>query len=335
MPGEPFGMAQTEDGTAIAITHQTDTKTSLFTTGSGPPAIQFVLNNVAVGGNGIAAVPHDPDAFATCPSGLLCAPRPAFWQTSRNVAEVDLLRFYSDEEGSVSSSLNRPFLVREETFPLTANAGGTDSRGIAFDPTPRIACKARIAMNDANAAAEREACARLPARAFIANRTPASLILGEVGEPTGRGDGSYNEDALAVFGSVPLSVGPSRVYVAPIVDKDGNYSLRVFVVCFDAQQIYVYDPDAAAVEAIIPMGLGPFAMAFDPFDINDVALHKGVPQDVRDANLNLKKYRFAYVASFTDSFVQIIDLDNSLADKSTFETVVYTLGSPKVPKGQQ
>ena len=46
-------------------------------------------------------------------------------------------------------------------------------------------------------------------------------------------------------------------------------------------------------------------------------------------------YRFAYVASFTNSYVQVIDLDDSQPDKSTFETVVYTLGTPIVPVGNQ
>ena len=33
--------------------------------------------------------------------------------------------------------------------------------------------------------------------------------------------------------------------------------------------------------------------------------------------------------------VQVIDLDNSLPSKATFEQIVYTLGSPTVPKGTQ
>ena len=52
-------------------------------------------------------------------------------------------------------------------------------------------------------------------------------------------------------------------------------------------------------------------------------------------DISLPRYRFAYVASFTNSFVQVIDLDNSEPNKATFETVVYTLGTPSVPKGNQ
>jgi hypothetical protein len=96
-------------------------------------------------------------------------------------------------------------------------------------------------------------------------------------------------------------------------------------------------------------------MAFDPFNLDDVATHAAVPFDPRSQitiqatsqpndPLNgkpaLRKYRFAYVASFTDSFVQILDLDQSfhddrLGNQATFETIVYTLGVPTQPKGSQ
>jgi hypothetical protein len=96
-------------------------------------------------------------------------------------------------------------------------------------------------------------------------------------------------------------------------------------------------------------------MTFDPFDLNDVATHAAVPFDTRAQTtiqatstpndpLNgqpaLRRYRFAYLASFTNSFVQVIDLDQSfhddrLAGQSTYETIVYTLGVPTQPVGSQ
>jgi hypothetical protein len=104
----------------------------------------------------------------------------------------------------------------------------------------------------------------------------------------------------------------------------------------------VYDPDnqnLALVDTIY-VGPGPFAMAFDPFVLNDVATHAAVPLDTRkDPRLSaaeqamapqLKRYRFAYVASFTQSYVQVIDLDQT---QPTFESVVFTLGNPTPPKG--
>ncbi|MBX3209400.1 MAG: hypothetical protein KF764_30485 [Labilithrix sp.] len=342
MPGEPFGVTISDDGASLVLTHQNDTKTTLFSTGLSRtrndderdrplPAIQFITDQVPIGGVGIAGVPHDPDAFL----GALSLPRPAFLETSRAVPEVSLLRRYSDEEGGVGPSVPRPFLDVETAFPITVSAGGNDSRGIVIDPTPRLSCKARVAaVGPGQTVEERDrqilACARKPARAFIANRSPPALLVGDVGVIEG-GDGAYDPDRLTLHSSVPLSAGASKVYLAPIVDVDGAYALRVFVVCFDSATIYVYDPDADAVEAVIRVAPGPFAMAFDPFSLEDVATHVQVPFDERDRGLGLRRYRFAYLASFTQSFVQLIDLDKTAPP--TFERVVYTLGRPTNPKG--
>ena len=343
MPGEPFGMAQSEDGTIIAITHQTDTKVSLFSTGldvvRARPALQFVLDGVASGGNGIFSIPHDPQAFD--PSQV---PHPAFLETSRSSTDISLLRYYGDEGYTVPQSGGangpRPFLVKEGVFTLSANAGGTDSRGIVIDPTPRTVCKANVApagpgRPQTAVALDIGNCARLPARVYFANRSPASIIVAEIGEPSALGDGTYNADLLRVFGNIPISFGPSKLYLAPIVDADGNYALRLFVVCFDSQSIFVIDPNTNAVENVLRVGAGPFALAFDPFDLNEAALRRKVPSDPREPGLDLKAYRFAYIASFTKSYVQVIDLDNSRAKKDTFEKVVYTLGLPTLPKGSQ
>lgn len=327
MPGEPFGIALSQDSRSILVTHQGDTKTSLLASGLGPndtdvatggsaevvPSLQFVLDGVAAGGMGLTAIPHDPDAFV---GGVV--PFPAFLQTSRANAAVELLRQYPDE-----GSLRRPFLAREGAFPLTVSPSGVDSRGIAIDTSPALGCKARASE------AERLACARRPARVFIANRSPASVLVGELGG-TNVATGDYDPDVLTVSRAEPLSAGPSRVYLAPIVDVDGAYALRLFVVCFDAAQIFVFDPESMRLENVIRVAPGPFAMAFDPFDMAAVARHDQVPADPRIGR-NLTRYRFAYVASFTQSYVQLLDLDRRLPN--TFERVVFTLGEPTNPKG--
>jgi hypothetical protein len=357
MPGEPFGMAMSEDGESIVITHQNDTKTSLFSTGlrrtdadtgtggdgAPSPFLQFVLDGVPFGGIGVTSVPHDRDAFVGAPAAF---PRAAFLQTSRAVAEVDLVRRYPDEFAGTlpsnatdfaGSSLIRPFLDREVGFPITIGAGGTDSRGIVVDPTPRIACKAKVlpagvGRPQSTVDLELQACGQKPARVFIANRSPASLLVGEVGAGTKSTD-TFDPDHLILHSQIPLSAGPSKVYLAPVVERDGAYGLRVFIVCFDAATVFVYDPETEQVENVLRVGLGPFAMAFDPFDMTDVATHAQVPFDPRTAGSGLRRYRFAYLASFTNSFVQVIDLDDAQVDRSTFERIVFTLGRPTTPKG--
>jgi hypothetical protein len=398
LPGEPFGMAMTPDGTAVVITHQTTTNTSLLLTGcdliastaavdvgvdagqgapgtstchpsaiESTPSMQFVLGGTATpsnpgatappvgglpsGGSGIAAIPHDSTPYSPAP-GCEYFPtnyvgpcvRPAFLETNHSTPEIDLIRYYDD----LGSSLQRPFLVKEAAFPLTANATGTDQRGIVIDPTPRMECRYRaMASNGGTLAPGDDArCGTVPHRVFIASRTPASLIVGQVGGVSADGT-TFDPDLLVITGNRPLASGPSNVYLAPIVDETGKYELRVFIVCFDSSQIFVYDPDSDSVENVINVGPGPFAMAFDPFDLEQVAQHMAVPNDTRQVNgagkppgttltgPTLKTYRFAYVASFTQSFVQMIDLDDSLPMISpyTFENVVFTLGQPTPPKG--
>jgi hypothetical protein len=332
MPGEPFGMAQTEDGTALAVTHQTATQTSLLTAGSPgglPPSMQFIVNNVVSGGSGITFIPHDPQASVPpCESDGYVSPcvRPAFLETSHSAAEIDLLRYYNDD----GSSLSRPFLTKEAAITFTTNLGGTDSRGIVIDPTPRAMCKAT-----AVTPADFQTCAEKPARVYFANRTPPSLVYGQIGALSTSGDGTYNPDLLSLDGNLPLPAGPSRVYLAPIVNLEHRFEVRVFVVNFDSSTISVYNPGSKgdlALMATINVGPGPFAMGFDPFNLDDVATGAQVGLDPRqDPSLQIRTYRFAYVASFTQSYVQVIDLDQS--QPTTFESVVFTLGKPTPPKG--
>jgi YVTN family beta-propeller protein len=359
MPGEPFGMAQTPDGKYIAITHQSGTQTSLFETatpGKGnKPTLQFVVDDVPIGGAGIASVPLDPDAFSCIPSDFFpCgkdALRPAFLQTSRANAIATLLRFYGDigdrelgaDRAPATNGNPRPFLVREASYSISANADGIDSRGIAIDPSERIECKLRPG-------ADLAACARLPARIFIANRRPASLLIGDVGDRSPGVDGAFDATSVRIHTSIPLTIGPSRLYLAPVVADDGVWSMRVFIVCFDSDAVYVFNPETSRVENIIRVGSGPFAMAFDPFTIEEVAkarfqkrrIAQQSDLQVKDGDVvsDLKTYRFGYIASFTKSYVQLLDLDNArtksgIPDKSTFETVVFNLGVPQVPKGSK
>jgi hypothetical protein len=376
-------MAFSEDGTAIAVTslgadpsNSSVGDTSVLLSGfvpasdagsnpslgtnASPASMQFIADDMPLGGDGLAAVPHD---LAAVPAMTAAAPlRPAWLQVSNAAAEIDLLRYYNDEgyadlspleDGGLlpdagvaveGSSNLRPFIVKERAYAIDVEANGNDSRSIAIDPTPRIACEqAALAAGAPVASAEYVSCAQTPARVFIASQSPDSLIVGQIGgvSPTG---GAYDPDLLTLLDDVTLPAGPTNVYVAPIVDQSGKYSVRVFVVCFDSQIVAIYDPDTGRIENEVPTGPGPFAMAFDPFDVTAVATHAAVPFDPRaeypivakgdpiDGKPSLRTYRFAYVGSFTDSYVQVLDLDQSFEDDRltapTFETMVYSLGVP-------
>ena len=369
MPGEPFAMAQTASGTAIVLTHQSEGDTSLFLTGftedggeasPSTPSMQYIVDaGLPMGGDGIADVPHDPAAFG-CDVAAGCHgfPAPALLETNNTTAELSLIRYYSDDGTmllpdaavpdaniSLTTTLPRPFIEVERTYAIASLSSGTDSRGIAIDTSQRLKCESIYPVGDA----DHDECARkYPARVFFANRAPNTLVTGTIGGPSATDPAEYDADALTLGAGVPLDSGPSRVYLAPIIDSDGNYALRVFVVCFDENSIVVVNPDTNTTEATIAVGGGPFAMAFDPFAPLDVALAAPVQPPGKPVTVSfnpgdgsateaipLPSYRFAYVASFTNSYVQVIDLNNSERNKATFETVVYTLGTPSVPKGNQ
>lgn len=346
MQGEPYGIAVTEDRTALAVTSETGNGTSLLTTntgfgnGSDFPTMQFVVGNLPAGGIALATVPHDPYAVVRCEDPNVddreyCI-RPAFLETFVGAAEVDLLRYYDDDQ----SSTYRPFLVRERAVSIPTNIG-SDFRGLAIDPTPRYRCEA-----SATTQAQLEACGSLPARVFIASRTPPSLVYADLGiyvaGPT------YDPDALVFLGNIPLPAGPSKVYFAPVIIQDtagAHYEPRIFVTLFDTGAIVVINPELVppAVENYVYVGQNPYSMTFDPFgdqaiaagntnapSMTDIAVHKRVqPLEAVDP----KRYRFAYVGIFTQSYVQMIDLDDS-AFTGTFEQVVFNLGQPSIPKGQ-
>jgi hypothetical protein len=353
MPGEPFAMAQSADGTLLVLTHQTEQEASLFLTGLdaagnpselvSSPSLQFIVDQTGplalpLGGDGITAIPQDPVSYGCAPNtqGAACPmlPSPAFLETNNTTAQANVLRYYSDD----GSSLHRPFLVSEDVIPLTSNQPGTDWRGLAIDTSKRLECETKYPWPEVQA----EECAtQVPLDLFMGSRSPPSLVLGHVGALTPAPNSSYDSVAIGTYEPISLLPGVSRVYVAPIVNALGNYERRVFVVAFDSNVIFVYNPNTQIIDQIT-VGNGPFALAFDPFTVEDMALGSPVPGDPRhpdsaSANppLELKAYRFAYVASFTNSYVQVIDLDDSRPDKSTFETVVFTLGNPTIPKGTQ
>jgi hypothetical protein len=285
-------------------------------------------------------VPHDPNVVIRCEDVGDQQPcvRQAFLQVNRGSTEVDLLRYYDDQ----GASLYRPFLQKERSYTIDTNAAGSDARGIAVDSSQRLACEAQ----QTTAAGKAQCAYDYPARVFIANRTPPSIVVGRIGLGSESNDGTYDSDALVFTNNVSLTAGPSKLYLAPVVtnlgfpDGQGHYVLRLFVVCFDTSTIFVFDPNdldnpTATPEALIYTGAGPYALAFDPFSMKDVATNAVVPVDPRaPASLGLKRYRFAYVASFTQSYLQVIDLDQDTPNPETWEHIVYTLGKPTPPKGQ-
>jgi hypothetical protein len=108
-------------------------------------------------------------------------------------------------------------------------------------------------------------------------------------------DTTANPAALAVLDRRPLADGtPANAPVALLQVCNGPSSLqmhnagrgdRIFVTCYDDGQIYVIDPIAVVVTAVIDAGAAPTSLVFS----------------ARDAGI-------AYVASFFNSHISVIDL---------------------------
>lgn len=290
LPAEPYGIAATDSGDALLVTHQTAGAVSLVTNPwEGTPTLQFVLGGFSYGALGIAALPVPGYVRSR---GFEY--NPAFLTTFRASAEVDTVRYYNDQAAAPA----RPFVSRTAVAPITVNASGVDSRGIAVDSHDRVACEQSC---DADIECLR-ACAEVPIGVFIANRSPPSIIVGEV--RTRVGD-TWADDSVTIFDSVPIRFGPSKVQIGQVIEDDGLPHRRVFVSCFDSRTVVIYDPARLRIDAEVRTGRGPHALAFDP--------HLPI----------------AYVGHFTDSYIGAIDLDRR---HSSYGTIIASIGTPKPPR---
>ncbi len=287
LPREPYALDATPDGDTLVLTHQTEGALSLLVNdwGSGPslgtgPRLEFVLGGLPGAPVGVAALPPSPAGEGN------------FLVTYRNVPQLSLVRFYSDPKAVPA----RPYLATVGSAPITANASGFDSRGLAVDGTARAQAIADCEPTD-------EACLLLAHQTklglYVANRSPASLLMGET---------QRSVDLPQSLDARGLSAGPSKVVLADVIDRDGSRRPRVFVVCFDAHVIYVYDPSIQEFETIIETGRGPHALVVDSTE------------------------GLGYVGHFTDSYIGVLDLDRR---HPTYGTLVLSLGEPSAPRASK
>jgi hypothetical protein len=309
MPKEPINVAVSGRGDAIVTTHQTSGAVSLFLNGwstsveagrctktTQRPELSFVLGGLPAGAMGVTAVP--------VPRYSLVHPEvpytPAFLVTYRNAAQIDIIRYLDD----CASAPSRPFLTRAGVAGVNVNSTGYDSRGIALDPRARQACEDACDATDDNCLT---ACGAVPMPVYVANRTPATLLIGQTRSAL---SAFGSADYVEMYDQIPLSQGASKVVIGNIIGKDGLPKTRVFILCFDARLLYVYDPAVNAIEAAVLTGRGPATLVFDPNLANDAP--------------------YAYVAHFTDSYLGVLDLD--MRNPETYLTFVATVGVPSLPR---
>jgi hypothetical protein len=336
-PSEPFAIAATFDGTSVAVTNQTTGSVSLFVNDwSSDPQLASIASGLPSAPVGIAAIPDTlPDATK---------PPPGFLVAYDNAPQIDLLRIRQDPTPDGTVGGMRYVLALAATAPINANSLGFDSRGIVIDDAQRLRqfakCNALCAGLTHDAPDDPlTACQATPAflscvqvtqqpDVYVANRAPASLLIGRMTPDFSYASGS--SELPSFIDSVALASGPSRVVLGnvkvpvsatpdptgvndPTVFKDdgGEFQLerRVFVVCFDSRRIFVYDPQRRVIEAIVTTGRGPFALAIDD-----------------DRGLG-------YVAHFTDSYLGVISLDQRFPQ--TYASVVASIGPPSPPRASK
>lgn len=311
----------------LVTTHQTTGEVALFVNqwsltpqASDGPTLVSVAGGLPTGALAVAAVPL-PAFWIENQNrvGYL----PSYEMTFTNQAQLTLLRTFDDS----ASTPSRPFVDSSRSVPITTNASGFESRGVAIDGSARAECEDPVkgpcavkSPGDGQAMQARaqcliENCIPIPLDVFVANRSPASLIIGKSPPNV---PNTLTDDLPRFYESVPMTTGPSRVFVGSVINRDGKLERRVFVICFDTRRIFIYDPAERRFEAQIVTGRGPHAFALD------VKLDK--PNDPN-------AYAYAYVGHFSDSYIGVVDLDQR--HSSTYGTIVLSIGQRTPPRASK
>lgn len=304
---EPYELAASANGRLLLMTHQVGGTASAFVNDwSAKPFLVANLQGLPPNPMGIAALP--PPAIARLPEQEYSA---GFLMTSRSSSTIRLLRFYDDgmfgtepfapsQELQAPDTSSRPVLREVGSQLITANSGGFDSRGILVDDTERALAEAKCEEGDADCLA---GAAEVPLDVYVANRSPNSLL---VGSTDARSAPIAAAELPTFHQNIPLTQGPSRVILGHVTTAAGERERRVFVLCFDSDIIYVYDPNSGQIEGEIVTGRGPHSLAFDG------------------------ERPLLYVGHFTDSYVGVISLDQRYPH--TYGSMLATIGVPTAPR---
>lgn len=337
---EPFALAASAEGPAIVVTNRTTGKVSLFVNDwETRPTLKHALEGLPAYPVGIAALPAP--ALVPALQALHAEPRegtaladvaarwqelsydPGFLVSFGNVAEVDLLRYFQQDP-----SQTEDYLRRADRIGIHLNSAGYDSRGIAIQARERSVAEQRCATRagvdasclgdaaclgglspeavDSYLSCVKEA-ASTPVDVYVANRSPASLLVGRTRPVV---NDVQSAEVPDFYAAIPLTLGPSRVITGEVLVGEANgvrsYEPRVFAICFDSRRIFVYDPVRRMIDTEITTGRGPHAVAIDP----DNAL--------------------LFIGHFTDSYIGVVSIDRRFPQ--TYGKTLATIGKPVPPR---
>jgi hypothetical protein len=132
-------------------------------------------------------------------------------------------------------------------------------------------------------------------RTYLLQRTPPALVGFATGDP---GSPNLPTDIIE------MCSGPTFLHMYPPFSPGSQATNEVlFVSCFESGQVYVVDPYAARVLAIVEVGRGPAGLAFPPAD----------------------QPGYAYVVGFGSNNVSVIDLRPG---SDTLYHVIERIGFP-------
>ena len=199
--------------------------------------------------------------------------QPGFAVAYRLVAQVDVVRFFDD----AFAAPERPFLQRTAAFGLPPTPSGFGlarcrHRHVALERARRVRqnvprrgvgqmpCRLR-GWPERQARDVRERCRRDAVQTCLegCTRFPLGVLHLQPFPPPapcssercGTANTSGSSEGLTFYDSLPVSAGPSRVVfgvstIAAI--RRASFVRAVFVVCFDARAIIVYDPAERRVD---------------------------------------------------------------------------------------
>lgn len=316
LPPEPSGIGVSADGRVIVVPFvvgpATPGKVALFVNGDRGPRLEQVIEERGI--NPMAAAPIPVSRYQQR-FGEGADALGQFLFTFSHVREavpyVELLRAWP-----ASPSGTNAFLQPAGRSVLTPSSNGRDSRGIAVDTFARDACESSCACDemeqDAGSETDVDACrsclqecASVPVGAYVAHRTPPSLLIGQTQRDESTG---LAGDLPSFVASEPLRGGPSRITTSSVINRHGEREPRVFVLSYDSGLLSLYNPRSGETEAHISVGRGPQGLTVDP--------ERGL----------------LYLAHFTDSFVSIVDIDQR---HSTYAKVLLNVGVPVAPVSAQ
>lgn len=283
-------------GGVASIVHQVSGDVSVFhdvQLYKAPPAVatpvlSYTLGGLAPGATAIASLDLKDRVDAAANPPILFVPR--FLVANRSQSSLFQVSYLGDD-----GNLDRSVLTASALIPITTQQTGYDTRGIVVDPPGQGEGR--------------------PIRVFLASRSPASIVVGQIDPDSGQ---------LHFYENVPLPIGPSRITRSSFLDAEGIAHTRIYVASYDSAYVISYDPDARRLGGVIKAGRGPYSIAID------------------------EGRKLAYVANFIDGTVQIIDVSPTrrIPDPSSpldrtkgttvpnefFEQVVFTVGVPQGPR---